>query len=906
VLTKCCLEKRKKKLKKALALVAMFLIVFSMTTVLAPKVRADTPPPEIRSPHIAQGGFQLIFGLDSQNPDSYATLQMIAANYSCEIIGNVRIEGAVVAATVNMTTAHMNSFISDVNAAGIATYIEPRAEAKVFMTPNDPSWLYQWGPKKVHADWAWNGTTGDRSVLVAVIDTGIDYSHPDLAANYVPLGYDWVNGDPDPKDDYGHGTHCAGIIAAEINNNKGIAGLAQVRIMAEKVLNEEGGGYCDWIANGIIHATNQGAKIISMSLGGSFADDTLYTAIKYAHDKGVLLVAASGNDNSNQKSYPAAYPEVVAVAATNENDNPAFFTNYGDWIELAAPGVNIYSTMPTYHVTMNDEGFGMNYDYVSGTSMACPHVAGVAALVLSRYANMTGDDVRNQLRSTTDDLGDAGFDETYGWGRINARRATGEAGPLHDLAILSWQAPSYILPGQSVHVNTTVQNLGAANEVYVRVALQVYGIIANETVIDVMPSGAITTTHLSWTPPNQPCVYKISSYVAPVPGETMTSNNKATTTLRVRNPVVLKVPGNYTTIQSAVDAAIPLDTIQVSSGTYHEHVVVNKPQLSIIGQNRNTTIIDGSRTDAGVSIFKDHVTVSGFTIQNGDPYGFNMLLFSNWNSITGNKVVDGEEGIYLYYCSDNIIKSNILTRNYDCAILLVGASRNSISQNTMTLNAGFGVAVLWGGSGNKIYKNIITFNDWDGIIGIFDSGLEICGNKLISNGLPQYCGGIASAFGEGGKIEGNLLMGNGYGVLLNQANGWTIYRNSFINSTIRQVDIFESTVCWSGRWNVTGNYWSDYTGTNWNSYKVGTTPYTIGGVYDQNPLMCPYLPGDVYHDGKVDIRDISIVSRAYGSRPGMPGWNPHADLNEDGVVDVKDTSTASANFGKTWQTYWGV
>lgn len=125
---------------------------------------------------------------------------------------------------------------------------------KATFTPNDPYWSYQWGPQKIEADWAWNTTIGNRSVIVAVVDTGIDYTHPDLARNYVPLGYDWVNMDADPLDDFDHGTHCAGIIAATIYNSIGIAGLAQVRIMAGKVLDSSGWGYDDWVASGIMHA----------------------------------------------------------------------------------------------------------------------------------------------------------------------------------------------------------------------------------------------------------------------------------------------------------------------------------------------------------------------------------------------------------------------------------------------------------------------------------------------------------------------------------------------------------------------------------------------------------------------------------------------------------------------------
>jgi hypothetical protein len=289
---------------------------------------------------------------------------------------------------------------------------KPNMRVQAESLPNDPYWNWQWGLKKIEADWAWNATLGNSSVLVAIIDSGIDYTHPDLTANYVMGGFDWVNNDTDPMDDYGHGTRVAGVAAAVINNEIGIAGLAQVKIMAEKVLDRQGEGFVDQLANGIYHATNQGAKIISISLSTPENCSQLYDAVKYAYEKNVLLVAAAGNQANNTKRYPAAYDEVIAVASTDENDQKAYSSNYGDWIELAAPGVYILTTVR-----------GGGYDYWSGTSYACPHVSGLAALLWSEFPNATRDWIRNRLRETTDDLGDTGFDEYYGYGRINARKA---------------------------------------------------------------------------------------------------------------------------------------------------------------------------------------------------------------------------------------------------------------------------------------------------------------------------------------------------------------------------------------------------------------------------------------------------------------------------------------------------
>ena len=298
--------------------------------------------------------------------------------------------------------------------------------------------------------------------MVAVIDTGIDYNHTDLAANYVSGGYDFVNNDNDPKDDFGHGTHCAGIIAAALNNAKGIAGVAQVKIMAEKGLAYTGSGSTDDLAKCIVHATNAGADILSNSWGGGGYDSVLADAIAYARSKGVLVLASAGNDHTNEPSYPAAYDGVVAVASTNSTDQLSSFSNYGSWVDVSAPGSYIYSTMPTYFVAMNNAtyGYSQNYAYLSGTSMACPHAAGVAALIWSQYPTMTAELVEFQLESTCDDLGEAGFDNTYANGRINAQKAVTQLMSA-DILVTQWNnRNSYLKVDIPTEFNATVFNRG--------------------------------------------------------------------------------------------------------------------------------------------------------------------------------------------------------------------------------------------------------------------------------------------------------------------------------------------------------------------------------------------------------------------------------------------------------------
>eukprot|EP00890_Picochlorum_soloecismus_P001341 jgi/Picsp_1/2207/NSC_05671-R1_peptidase s8 and sedolisin len=308
---------------------------------------------------------------------------------------------------------------------GVA-FAEPDAIVRAISIPNDPRFPSQWGMTKIQAPAAWDistGNSGNEAVTVCVVDTGIDYNHPDLSANMHPtlrIGYNAITDGPDCMDGNGHGTHCAGVIAAATGNGQGVAGLNwNGRLIGCKFLRDDGGGYTSDAIECINWCVEQGATISSNSWGGGSYSSGLHQAIQAARDRGHLFVAAAGNSGKNTDSspeYPASYDldNIVSVAATDSSDSLAWFSNFGiQTTDIAAPGVSVLSTVN-----------GGGYASYSGTSMACPHVAGVAALVkaasnitLSAYPA-----VKNLILQNTENL-DTLAGKVASGARLNALKA---------------------------------------------------------------------------------------------------------------------------------------------------------------------------------------------------------------------------------------------------------------------------------------------------------------------------------------------------------------------------------------------------------------------------------------------------------------------------------------------------
>lgn len=315
-------------------------------------------------------------------------------------------------------------------------YAEPDYLAFATLTPDDPYFApNQWGLENtgqniagqagtpdadIDASAAWDTALG--SVRVAILDSGIDQDHEDLSAKIAAQAN--FTSSPTVDDPYGHGTHVGGIVAAVTDNAAGVAGVCPgCVLMNGKVLGDDGSGAYSWIAKGITWAADNGAKVINLSLGGTAPSKTLESAVNYAWNKGVVVVAAAGNCGCKQKIYPAAYKNAIAVAATNNLDKKASFSSYdARWVDVAAPGENIFSTFPNHEFVIQAKyGRSQNYDFASGTSMASPIVSASAALIWATSRGVSATAVRSRLQQTADKIGGTG---TY-WasGRVNAAAA---------------------------------------------------------------------------------------------------------------------------------------------------------------------------------------------------------------------------------------------------------------------------------------------------------------------------------------------------------------------------------------------------------------------------------------------------------------------------------------------------
>ena len=419
--------------------IALFVLatVLTGTSALAQKLDDRSPLQEtgaIIAPDAEYVPDQLVVGLD---PTRGHALALTAIDW----VGAVANQVPAIEAYVVQLMPHirMEDAVTFLRSLPGVRYVEPNYVYYAFADPNDPGYSQQYGPQRIQANLAWDIWQPQRTVYIAIIDTGVSYNHPDLVNKFRRhsdnsiYGWNTLTNSTNANDDHGHGTHVAGIAAAEINNGVGIAGVAAwnpnvsdartyVQLMPVKVLSSSGSGTLDSVVRGITWAADNGAHVLSLSLGGSMGSQALQDAVNYAWNRGCLIVAAAGNGGSSSPQYPAYYTNCIAVAATDRNDQLAYFSQYGSWVDIAAPGVDVYSTW-----------LGDGYRSLSGTSMACPHVSGVAALVWSHNGSLTNQQLRSILETNVDPYQPyAGRTIAPNAGRVNAYRALrspGDGGP---------------------------------------------------------------------------------------------------------------------------------------------------------------------------------------------------------------------------------------------------------------------------------------------------------------------------------------------------------------------------------------------------------------------------------------------------------------------------------------------
>lgn len=376
---------------------------------------------------------------NAQSPASRAVLPMNASARSQELVVQGQRFGLLQFQSASQTEAAMQELRKHPEVASVS--LNPRYTALAFPSRpmqrfsastagvSDALYPLQWALPKIGVPQAWQFVKAPQELIVAVVDSGVDYNHPDLKGQIIN-GKDFMaeeatgpNGegspdvvDDDPRDQLGHGTHVAGIIAALADNQMGVAGIApMVKVLNIKALNQEGWGSAFAIAQGITSAADQGARIINLSLGGGEPSKPIELAVKYAQSKGALIVAAAGNSFTHT-GFPANLPGVLAVGATDSEDWLADFTNHDKRIDVMAPGVDIMSTTPTFMTNaMMQNKIDLFYSSMSGTSMACPMVAAQAALLLSVNPSLSAEQLKDLIRRTARPVGDS---RLFGAGRI--------------------------------------------------------------------------------------------------------------------------------------------------------------------------------------------------------------------------------------------------------------------------------------------------------------------------------------------------------------------------------------------------------------------------------------------------------------------------------------------------------
>jgi type VII secretion-associated serine protease mycosin len=409
-------------------LLALLLLIAGVVPVAAADEKtaaqdADAPPTVASTGEVVPGEVVVMF----HDPDA---APRVAKARGLAVVAALGVPAKGMPSVLSTAGRPVDQVLGELRADPNVAYAEPSYRVHVVnegvvaaVGVNDPMTAGQYSLDQMRVRDAWALSKGGSGV-VAVLDTGVQANHPDLSGR-VLAGYDFANDDSNAADDNGHGTWVAGIIAAKPNDGYGIAGISwSDRILPVKIMTREGTGSTSDLIAGIRWAADHGATVINMSVGGFPYSQGVQDAITYAWNKGIVLVGAAGNNNRDEKFYPASMANVVSVSATQVNDEFSHWSSYGDAVDVSAPGSSVQTTNCTVCTYAEHNTWG-SHTYISGTSFATPNVAGVVALIRARNPSWTPQQVVNRLFSTVDDRGFAGWDKRYGRGRVNAYRALG-------------------------------------------------------------------------------------------------------------------------------------------------------------------------------------------------------------------------------------------------------------------------------------------------------------------------------------------------------------------------------------------------------------------------------------------------------------------------------------------------
>ena len=685
----------------------------------------------------------------------------------------------------------VNKIVKDYKNDPNVEYAEPNYIVNITLFPNDPNFNLLYGlhntgqdggvvDADIDAPEAWDNTIGSSDVTIAVIDTGVDYNHEDLVANIwtnpseIPnngidddnngfvddvRGWDFANNDNDPMDDQGHGTHVSGTIGAVGNNGKGVAGVNwKVRIIPIKFLSSAGSGTIDGAVKSINYAILMGADIMSNSWGGTGFSQALLDAIKAANDADILFVAAAGNDgfdNDVDPVYPASYdvPNVVSVAATDKSDDLADFSDYGRTsVDLGAPGVGIISTVPTGTCALCNQG---GYRTLSGTSMATPHVSGVAALIKSRFSKLNADKTKSRLLFSVDRI-DSLDGITVSGGRLNALNSLESDNipptAVTDLNVLEFKVQSAVLEWTSTGDDASSGTASA------------YDLRRSNSPID--NSNWDSATKIFGMPKPKPAGSK----------EIITVKNLAA---NKQYYFALKVLDNVGNPSELSNVAI-VTTKGITSGEIGEC-------LDLVNPNFVYDLINDVESDgACFKILADNVTL--------DCHGFNI-----WRS---KKFVSS--GIDIIGYSSTTIKSCNIIQNsshkpeniWNGGIHIKNSSMNDIFNNTLTelptfsifrANLEFGVYLDFNANNNKIYSNnIITGKGGpsSGMLLLWANNNSIYNNTITTSADPGASNGIDVVNANKNNIYSNKISSTslaGRGIFVGSGAGNSANNNIHSN-----------------------------------------------------------------------------------------------------------------------------